>query len=175
MKRAFLVLGPMSSGTRLATEILCRAGCEGDHGHSQRLDQHDPTGTPIVWRRSFPHGKRGEWPAIHALYRRLSLVHGYQVRGVVTVRDPGPMALSQLQRHPRHVESRADAQAQIARAYCEIWMQLDALAIEATVCVYESLVLNPEHAQRALLRRLGLPVPAALVEIRDGNAPRWAS
>jgi LPS sulfotransferase NodH len=40
-KRAFLVLGPESSGTRLMTKLLMVAGCYGDDGHVQRLDR-DP-------------------------------------------------------------------------------------------------------------------------------------
>src|SRR6266540_4276722 len=106
MKRAYLVLGPESSGTRFVTKLLIDAGCLGDGDHEQRLDKpgdqsrelleeallpHDET--PIVWRRSYPHG--GQWVDISQAVGQLRR-KGYDVHAVVTTRDWFPMIQSQL-------------------------------------------------------------------------------
>ncbi len=91
MKKAFLVLGPESSGTRFITKLLINAGCFGDSDHDQRLDiledrerineeelPHDDT--PIVWRRSYPH--RGIFADIGNPIRQLRQI-GYDVRAVI--------------------------------------------------------------------------------------------
>lgn len=64
MYKAYIVLGGESTGTRLVTRILIRAGCIGDSGHVQSLDELIPNhkldlraGQSFVWRRSMPHNK----------------------------------------------------------------------------------------------------------------------
>ena len=59
MYKAYLVIGGESTGTRLMTRILMKAGCFGDAVHKQRLDtdltEYVPSACPVVWRRSMPH------------------------------------------------------------------------------------------------------------------------
>ena len=68
MKRAFLVLGAESSGTRLVTRLLIAAGCHGDGGHQQPFDKWQAASSPfdgkdpIVWRRSYPWTEYHLWP-----------------------------------------------------------------------------------------------------------------
>lgn len=78
--KAFLVLGGESTGTRMVTQLLCEAGCYGDHGHQQRLDNSLPIDQPlVVWRRSVPHARK--MPDIQAMISRLE-DFGYEVTAV---------------------------------------------------------------------------------------------
>lgn len=65
-RNAYLVIGGESTGTRMVTELMIRAGCFGDSGHVQRVDGMIKEGRwdelnnimvrqPIVLRRSVPH------------------------------------------------------------------------------------------------------------------------
>lgn len=167
MSRAFLVLGPESSGTRLLTRVLISAGCLGNDGHEQVFDLGlpAPNGTPIVWRRSVPH--RHTPLDLPALLRSLA---GYDVSAVITTRDWRAMAQSQVA--APHASSLEQARAQISEAYLSIFSQLKDTRLPFTVASYESLVLHPERAQRALLDELGLPAPSNLVAVSDENE-KW--
>ncbi len=172
-KRAILVLGPESSGTRLATHILVKAGCVGDDNHVQRLDWWPPDGaSPIVWRRSLPHMKF--WPDLGYMIRELR--HGgYMVSAVVTDRRTGPMMMAQAR---DHVKNRAVAHGNIERAR---WL-LEGLdnpqgaAMPVHRLQYEDLVADPTDTIQQLLDAVGIPnAPAAAqiaseVNVYDGNA-----
>ena len=60
IKKAYLVLGIEASGTRLLTRILINSGALGQDTHAQNFDIKipfaDDVSSPIVWRRSYPHG-----------------------------------------------------------------------------------------------------------------------
>lgn len=152
-RHAFLVLGPESSGTRLATSVLIAGGCVGDADHVQRWDSTDPIGeTPIVWRRSIPHDN--EIPALDAMLARLD---GYSVTPVVVVRDWSAVVGSRLAKR-EYEASAEDVIGTIQFAYAWTYEQLALLGLdEHDVVVYESLLLRPDQAQRALWSRLGLP------------------
>ena len=78
MRKAFIVVGPESSGTRATTKVLGLGGCFGDAEHDQRIDsflvknQLPPNvgDSPIVLRRSVPH--EGVFPDLHKLDKSLS-------------------------------------------------------------------------------------------------------
>lgn len=169
-KRAYLVLGPESSGTRLMTKLLISAGCWGDDGHEQRLDGMNREalvrlGPPlIVWRRSVPHA--GEWPNVAGLVSGLRDC-GYSVTALVMSRDWHATACSQLA--APHAETVAEALANIQRAYRDIFAGLDGVPYE--VVNYEALVLHGRPVLRYLMRRLGLDEPCG-VTVYDGNA-KW--
>jgi len=92
MKKAFLVVGPESSGTKLVTQLFCMAGCAGDFEHKQRLDDfvvgglfpREMKGKDIVFRRSVPHG--GEFPDLLAIERKFK-EREYEIGWVVIFRD----------------------------------------------------------------------------------------
>src|SRR6185437_14276821 len=93
--KAFLVIGPESSGTRMVTDSLIRAGAYGQPGHSQEMDDFSFTGRPemIVFRRSVPHGDL--WPDITRIVRQM-IEAGYSVSPIVTYRDKDYCVRSQL-------------------------------------------------------------------------------
>lgn len=165
MKRAYLVLGPESSGTRLMTRLLIAAGCFGDSGHEQRLDDYglEHAAKVIVWRRSLPHG--GEWPLIPHMVEQL-LMHDYEVTAVVMSRDWHSMIISQQQ--APHAETVEEAVCNIRTAYGMIFAGLRGTPFE--VVNYEALIQRPLDTFRYLAQRLGLPsVEAPGIYIYDGN------
>ncbi|MFP4344253.1 MAG: helix-hairpin-helix domain-containing protein [Anaerolineales bacterium] len=164
--RAYLVAGAESTGTRLVTQILLAAGCRGDRGHAQRWDTRLPEGeTPIVWRRSFPHGDT--WPLLKELLGYLGEA-GYAVTVVVTTRDWWATARSQV-RHG-HAHDEAEALAHLQEAYRRIFAALEEQGGDYQVVGYEGLVQRPETVIPWLCEQLGLPTPARRPAIYDGNA-----
>ncbi len=192
-KRAFLVLGPESHGSHLVTDVLLNAGCVGHAGNHvpwqpenkvlirgikrpweyefptdlQPWDNRPPTvETPIVWRRSLPHGKK--WISLSQMARDL-WSRGYQVRAVVVSRDTHSGLQSQLKW--RHVKEPETGLANISKAYLHIFKHLQRSRIPFTVVNYESLALYPK-AQDFLLQQLDLPLPKRRWPIYDGNL-KW--
>ena len=80
-KRAYLVLGPEGSGTKLVTRLFVEAGCQGEWSHKQKFDREGPAGELVVVRRSYPHN--GSWPNLKTLAGQLL---EYEVRAVVMIR-----------------------------------------------------------------------------------------
>ncbi|MEM9819879.1 MAG: hypothetical protein AAF985_02360 [Bacteroidota bacterium] len=192
-KKAFLVLGPESHGSHLVTDILINAGCQGHAGNHvpwqpenkvllrglkkpweyefptdlQPWDNHPPTGeSPIVWRRSLPHGKK--WINISQMIRDLKS-RGYQVKAVVVSRDTHSGLQSQLKW--RHVKDEATGQANIPKAYLHIFRHLQQAKIPFVMVNYEALATYPK-SQDFLLEQLGLPLPKRRWPIYDGNL-KW--
>ncbi len=171
-KCAVLVVGPESSGTRLVTRILVRAGCAGDDNHVQWLDWNPPDGqTPIVWRRSLPHDK--SWPDLGEMVRGLRL-QGYIVSAVVTDRLDGPMVKAQVRDHVKN-EGIARQHIQRSRTTLAILDDPRGPAIPVTRVQYEDLVTAPEITIHRIIEPLGLlPNQAkaivADIKIYDGNA-----
>jgi hypothetical protein len=175
MKRAFLVLGPESSGTRLLTSLLIAGGCAGDATHFQPFDNRDfGNADPIVWRRSYPWSIRRLWPDLGAdLLPRLER-GGFTVqRAVVTMRDWYALAKSQV-RH-NHVSTESAALENIATAYREIFRQLHEHKIAARTVAYEAVTGFQERAVRPLLRELGLNREATLPPIRDESTKYYGA
>ncbi len=169
MGKAYLILGPESSGTRCVTRILLDAGCHGGAGHEQEFDRAPPRGvSPVVWRRSIPHGK--EWPDITRMVNVLK-ANGYEVKAIATTRDWHPAIESQLK--ARHVGSREEARANLRRAYPFIFWHLAETKIPFWVVSYEALVARPKKVVGKLMEALGLPVPGK-IEIFDGNEKYYA-
>jgi len=169
-KRAFLVLGPESSGTRLMTCLLISAGCYGDDGHEQRLDHGLPVAEPlIVWRRSLPH--RGEWPDLRAIIRNLKGA-GYETTALVMSRDWHALVQSQLA--APHALDTETALAQIRQAYALIFYMLHVTDTPSEIVNLEALIQRPNEVAGHLMQRLGLPQPTG-VEIYDANAKYYSA
>ena len=161
--RAFLVLGPVSSGTRLLTRLLIMAGCKGCDKHDQPFDEKLPADEPlIVWRRSVPHGA---WrlPDIQDMRRRLKH-RGYEATVIIMSRDWYPTASSIVKYHPP--ETMNEAYDSIQNAYRFIFASIDGLPYE--LVNYEALVLSADDVIQSLFGRLGLPSPGD-VDIYNGN------
>ena len=81
----YLVLGGVSSGTRLVTRLLIAAGITGSGDHQQELDKCIQPGLDrIVWRRSYPHGKPNSierWPDATTMVKSAEEA-GYQLKHI---------------------------------------------------------------------------------------------
>ncbi len=165
MKTAILVIGPESSGTKLWTQILIAAGCDGDAGDHQRWDTIDPESNLVVWRRSMPHD--GWWPNVAGLVERLRGLD-YDVSAIVTTRSWHAMAHSQAMHG--HTESVVHGLHNLQLAYPRIFSGLSAARAPFVMAHYENLVARPHAAMEQLLSPLGLEVPD--IDIYDGNE-KW--
>lgn len=159
-KRAYLVVGPESSGNRLMTRLLVAAGCQGEGDHVQRWDTHPPVSEePIVWLRSVPHAR--QTPDIVAMVRRL-WARGYKVKVVVMLRDWHSTLASQVRMG--HVKSKDQGQRHIRDAYVWIFSQVAEASVPFYVVSFEALVARPDATMTWLCDALGL-------EWRDGMLP----
>ena len=163
---AYLVLGPESSGTRMMTRLLMAAGCQGDGGHEQHWDDALPEDvSPIVWRRSLPHG--GEWPSLDLMTHRLR-EHGYTVYAVVMARDWTAVAQSQMEHWGHSWETALD---NLQTAYPYIFASLLKFQVPYVMVSYENLVQHGPQSLTDLLGSIGL-VPPAEFEMDDATAKR---
>ncbi len=160
-KKAFLVLGPESSGTRFVTSLFILAGCYGDAGHEQRLDNEIPDVETLVWRRSLPHNK--VWVDPQALFLKLYDVGVYQIYPVVCVRDWFCIAESQLKNG--YALTRGDAFRNIEQAYNMTYYDLSPVMF-----VYEAAMLYGRAYIDMFMSPLGLTIPLGVsVDIRNGD------
>lgn len=165
-RRAFFVVGPAGSGKRLLMSALLAAGCWGDDGPAQRLDDLWFDGRPdvIAFWRSIPHGEG--WPPVADIVQ-LMRDAGYAVTVLVTVRDPYAMARSQVQAN--HVAFLENAYAYIEQAYMYLFGQIAPLVVRLVMVPYEAMVLH-RKTLALLLADLGLEMAGRrLPTIYDGN------
>jgi len=164
-KRAYVILGPESSGTRLLTKIMIAGGCHGDASHFQPFDKCSFGNlSPIVWRRSVPHS--GKDINLQSMLDRL---HDYEVMVVVIVRDWTVTEKSQVKN--KHASSIEVANAKVKSALKSIFSQLILTNSDFVLVTYESLVLNPVKIQQSLFNRLGLKI-LSTIRITNENV-KW--
>jgi hypothetical protein len=169
-KRAFLVIGAESTGTRLATKILMENGCVGDNTHHQPFDKKPGEIQKhhlVVWRRSFPHNE--VFPNIKGL---VNLLKGFRVTVVVTIRDWYTTSKSNVRVSRAH--NLDDAYARVGDAYLRIFQQIIDNNLHYVMLNYDSLVLEPENTQKTFLANLRLPFKT-LVEITNENRKHYDS
>lgn len=168
--RAYVVLGPVSSGTKLMTGMLIAAGCKGSDKHAQPWDKKLPHDDElIVWRRSVPHGKKWELPGIRWMLTQLE-DRGYDPTVIIMSRDWYPMAKSLVLNHPPG--SLKEAYNSIQAAYPYIFSQIEDAPYE--MVNYEALILNAEGVMETLFARLDL-LPQENIEIYNGNEKHYAA
>jgi hypothetical protein len=150
-KKAFFVIGAESSGTRVLTQAFIAAGCWGDGGHAQRLDDLNFNDRPpiIVFRRSLPHANK--WPKVADLKRRME-GGGYEVKIVGIERDPNFVMLSQL-RNRQHSRTKEEASEKIGRATRLVKAHAD------EIVKYPYLVNDPWY-RKQFFEKHGLIEPA---------------
>jgi hypothetical protein len=156
-RRAFIVIGPESSGTKFLTRLFVKAGCYGDAWHKQRLDTEEPNEPLVVLRRSYPHG--GEWPDLREIVERFK---GYDVRVILIVRSQ-QFTVASRRRH-----AKGDLHGQALEALQRIGSQWWECSVPGAWITYEALVRYPKNTIHWLFGWCGLPIPKG-VKIKDGN------
>jgi hypothetical protein len=161
-KRAFLVLGTESSGTRFMTRILTNAGCAGDDDHDQRWDHEPAVGENIVWRRSVPHAEW--WPDIMNMIEQLRGLE-YSVFAYVIIRDWIATLTSQVVN--RKIGDYELCFQRYQRAYPYIFGLLAQFHVPFVVVSYEQL--SSRKYVESTLQVFGL-VTGDLPPFEDANA-----
>lgn len=171
MKRAFLVMGAVSSGTRMLVRLLMAAGCDGDGSidHNQRWDTERPEGDLIVFRRHVPTRRRPPWAQHPNAIKALQLL-GYDVHAVIIVRDWFPTVQSALA--AGHRQSIPAVESMNREVWRLMFRDLPD-GVPFTVTTYESLVQRPERAVPALMAQLGLELQGEIEPLFDGNAKHY--
>lgn len=137
MKRAFIVVGPESSGTRMLTEIFVRSGCDGVSDHVQEFDTNPPLEQKnIVWRRSVPHGGVKN-PDIDYMFDYLKNKN-YNVTFIVINRDIFCTVKSQVKNE--HTKTESESIKNIQDSFLFIFDFIKKSNIEYFLINYESLV-----------------------------------
>ena len=178
MKRAFIVLGIPSSGTRIMTRILVKMGCIGDWDHKQRWDTIEPSEeTPIVIRRHYPKERSPSWVRKgNSLIGEL-LLKGYLIYSIIIIRDWNATILSQI--NAPHVKNYEEGEIYSQFVLQRIFQELPA-SVPFEVVSYESLVQRPHQVLKLMQKRIGLdPVSTEKLKeissiIKDGNAKYYA-
>lgn len=156
MKKAFFVIGPESSGTRMMTQAFIACGAYGDGGHKQKLDSEGfGSGRKlIVLRRSVPHGM--VMPKIAKLIQKMHK-QGYQTIPVVILRDKDKCAASQVKNH--HAKNIQEAKDGIKQAIGHIYHQLANFQSPVHVIHYEPFV-KVRKVREGFFKRFGFEHPA---------------
>ncbi len=163
MKKAFFIIGPESSGTRMLTRAFIALGAYGSGGHLQVLDQEGFKGghEVIVFRRSVPHGKF--MPNIVRLIGRMSK-NDYEIIPILIVRDKDSCAASQVKN--KHAKSLTEARKSIEEAVAHVYEQLASSGYHPVVIHYDQLVTS-RSVREAFFKSLGYDHPD--MEFYDGN------
>ena len=163
MKKAFFVIGPESSGTRMMTRAFMKCGAYGSGGHLQKLDAEGFKGGHelIVFRRSVPHGKF--MPNLSRLIGRMKK-NEYEIIPIVILRDKDACALSQVKN--KHAKNLEESRSSIEDAVNHIYTELSSVGLHPVIIHYEPFVKNPAVRQ-SFFTSLGLGVPD--MEFYDGN------
>lgn len=143
-KKAFFVIGPESSGTRLMTSILVEdCGVYGEYSHYQLKFEDKETLAPkfntheeqhVAFRRSLPHARL--WPNLYETIRIIQDAK-YVVTMLILHRDWNAMIQSQVKNG--HVGSSSEARFNIKRAYREIFTAINGIGLDYINIVYECL------------------------------------
>lgn len=180
-RKVYFVLGGESTGTRLITRLLVDAGCFGDVDHAQRIDEWAyrrigsleerlKKGQPLVWRRSFPHGKRMPnvmEDLVDPVFRLYGVNHDDDVLFLVTMRNWVCAAKSAVK--AAHSTSYEEAINKLKDAYVRIFTFLGQNPLfDYRVVHYEWLTSWRPFALTSLYQDCGLNVKHdRIIEIAD--------
>lgn len=165
LNKAFFIIGPESSGTRMMTQAFIALGAYGDGGHFQKLTKEGyGAGHPVIAvRRSVPHGTK--MPNITQVIRELKK-HNYEVIPIVIVRDKDKCAASQVKNG--HAKTLQEAKDSIKRSVNFIHSHLSNFPnIWPHFIQYEPFV-KKKRIRDCFFTRFGFEHPA--MEFYDGNA-----
>lgn len=176
MNRAFVVVGPESSGNRYVTRMLVSGGCIG-HGNVHqplvdatgidwRITVPDPGDKPLAFFRSFPHGRTSDgWPNMEQIDSQLRSAR-YEPFYLVCVRNWAATIKSQVA--VGHVQSEHEARRNVTDGLKRIFRFIAENDVNWILIPYASL--ESEAARLWILSDLGLDATCDLEEFRNQNA-----
>lgn len=165
MKRAFFVLGPESSGTRMMARALVLSGCHEEDALDNVVTYPGPIegvldDTPdlMVFHRSLPH--QWVWVDLRAHFHSFTQ-NCYDVTPILMVRDFNATVQSQLKRG--FVQSEADAEYNICKA---LWLVSSTFPRFIPV-TYEAFCGNIDFRRWLFEEKLELPMTT--IQIYEAN------
>lgn len=199
-KKAILLVGPESSGTKLLAKCFIKClGCVGDDTMDGTIDE---SAEQIMVRFSLPSGPVGSSRFVDVQHVTQHLnSKGFDVHAVVTSRNWYPM-MESGSRQTREVgqwmelnpawdfhcdpntamvtesgEHRTpeETNRMIQAAYCQIFKGLVTEKIPFTISNYESLIFDSENHLKSLADILGLEYSGLDFEIRNENGKYFES
>ena len=185
MLRAFIIVGPQSSGNHLMWDIFAKSGCYGEKWKRQGLaEMVEKRLSPIVWHGSMPKGglivqkfsdgteKKLQDPCWHNLGDRIGSLRwaGYDVCVIVLIREIMATVKSQVHHFPKEIPSIAVAIFEIQKAYRRIFQTLPD-DVNYAVVSYEALVHQKEDTLRGLSQMFDFNLNHD-IEITNENA-KW--
>lgn len=167
MKEAFLVLGPENCGTRMLAQALVGAGCFGEYGTAQQMDNGCFHGLPDLIMYRVPLPAWHNWPDLERIAGKLEAA-GYRVKPLIILRDWNVMADSQVKNHL--VKDRGEAFRNARRAI--VYGFLSMKDREPVAVSYEALIHSAGYRKWLFEDECGLAMPE--MGFRDENAKHYA-
>lgn len=174
-KRAFVVMGVPSSGTRLMARLLVAAGCHSDKPDAQPFEHNDfwegekPTQELIIVRRHVAIGRSPFWAKDENIITALRM-ESYDVFGIVMSRCQ--IIIEQSMIAAPHTDTLDKARGQVQFCWQNILRNIP-MDCPFDVVQYESLVKHPRQYLDLLGARWGLTFPDEVECITDGNEKYW--
>lgn len=165
MRKAYLIAGSESSGTRMMTEAIVRAGCfEIDQGKDARIEltaqqyQELSQGKDIVVHRSLPHQRDPMiWPDLPSLQHVLRQAKFFVYPFFMT-RDWNATIKSQVNRE--FMANVIQAEFQLRKAYALLGLYMNNM--DFTLISYEAFCLSAGYRRWLFEERLNLSYPESM-------------
>jgi len=182
-RKAFVVVGPESSGTRFVTKLFIRVGlveplnnieCSNSDFLKEVISRSRGKDS-IVCRRSFPHGRRKDmWDICLSDIRDTLIVYGFDPRFIITIREQYALAGSKLYR--KHCSIPDRPYESIRKEYVFILRQLTE-DINFYLLSTSLLMVSPNRVLRSLSKWVGfdLNTPKNTSFIVDADRKRFKS
>lgn len=160
MRKAYLIVGPESSGTRVVTRLFVEIGCVGGFTHHQPLDKFVQGGGGIeqhgedarfVFRRSVPHNL--SWPDLGDIDKRFK-EHGCETLWIVLVRDWYALAHSKARQG--HTKALDEAYGKLVPQYNHIFKCILENDLNYILLSTSLMFVHPVRALRRLEEMTGL-------------------
>lgn len=173
--KAFVVIGPESSGTRIVTRLFCAVGCLGGYEHVQPLDCFIENGgdfpyvkgRDIVFRRSVPHAN--QVPDICRIQDKFER-EGFDVYWIIVIRD-WYCTIASAAEH-KHKCSNEKAANQLPQEWAYIGMNLGNMK-RFYFLLSSQMMLSPERALIGLERYTKLEFSLYTDLVRDADVKHF--
>ncbi len=165
-KVAFLVVGPVSTGTRIITKLFVTAGCAGEYGHEQAFTVGPlPNTGPIVWRGH----SDGAGFSLNHMIRKVK-AYGYTPYVIVTQRD---FMCSRESMTGPHADAKTTGKFRtpeecVLQAYESIWSTISSTGVQFCIVSHDALAGWPVAACKMLSAHIGLKFDPSIL-LREAN------
>ena len=156
--KAFIILAPENSGSKMLTRYFLETGCDGEAGFIQRFDSELPAPEKnIVWKTHNLGSQPGTVEIKTAIARAAKA--GYDPVVLLLFRDPFALAQGQVQRG--FYTDFTDAHERAYNWYVEAFAFLKKQKIDWRVVSYDSIVCYKQDYLQMILGDFDLKHPTS--------------